>query len=163
MGTMSHPVPEGEHSSAEQSAKVPSKTGEPDVAAVNRNLLLKLHPSSQSQECVEDELRRLRESGEISKESIPFSEINDYFSQYFLPIMRRALGNPPRAVVLTKNEVFALGCFAFINSAGQLEVMDSEDMNGDLVLLPKHFGNLDDTQANKEFLNRFPNGLGVIE
>lgn len=115
---------------------------------------------------LESVLLQGRESGELSPEALPFRFINELFSTYYVPVMRRDLASSSglQAVELTRNEVDALGCFAYVNALGVIEVIDGEMMNaGKLILFPEDFGDMDDADAGKKFLSMFPNGLGVIE
>ncbi len=115
---------------------------------------------------LEQRLHERREHGEISQDALPFAYINDLFSDQMCPVMRVDLdtGTVPQAVVLTRNQVDMLGCFVFVNEHGIIEVINTEMMQSDkLILFPEDFGTMDAAMANKDFLRMFPNGLGVVE
>ncbi len=114
---------------------------------------------------LEQKLLQRREHGEISKDALPFAYINDLFSDQMCPVMRCDLdtGTVPQAVVLTRAEVDALGCFAFVKADGQIEVINSEMMQSDkLILFPEDFGDMGYEDARDEFLEMFPKGLGMV-
>lgn len=107
-----------------------------------------------------------RDANELSDNSFPFSKINEMYSTYGIPVMRSDLGSGPesRSVILSREEVDLLGCFAFVRSDGQIDAINSEMINGDvLILLPADFGDMDPKIANRELTKLFPNGLGFVE
>ncbi|OGJ62078.1 hypothetical protein A3C37_01525 [Candidatus Peribacteria bacterium RIFCSPHIGHO2_02_FULL_53_20] len=108
------------------------------------------------------ELVRLRARQEVSSETMPFDFIDELLSRGS-PIQREDLRNASgeRAVELVKQEVDHLGCFAFINAQGCLEVIDADCINDSLVLLPQHFGNVEQNQAMELLAEYFEFGLGT--
>ncbi len=143
------PVPAGAH----ETELIAAATGE------KIHELTSLNP-------LEQRLHERREHGEISQDALPFAYINDLFSDQMCPVMRVDLdtGTVPQAVLLTRAEVDALGCFAFVKADGQIEVINSEMMLSDkLILFPEDLGDMSYEDARDEFLEMFPNGLGMVE
>ena len=155
----------GDSEDVQQQSEVPPvPAGAHDTALIAAATGEKIHELS-SLNPLEQRWHERREHGEISQDALPFAYINDLFSDQMCPVMRCDLdtGTVPQAVVLTRAEVDALGCFAFVKADGLIEVINSEIMLSDkLILFPEDFGDRSYEDAHDAFEELFPVGLGVM-
>lgn len=122
-----------------------------DARAAEENMALTLRPEYQSEEQLREELKRLRERGEVAEKPFDIERIRELQDQYRVPVRRADLlcnGGLYQAVEITRDELDSLGTLLFVHSSGKAVSLGALDNTKDrIILLPRHFGDAADETA----------------